>query len=114
MEVQGDSEGLTRTKEKGRRRKSTLKKRDDCNITPLLHPKLQRRITYEWCSEVDIGRDQGASHVADGNVILFEVLQRRMRARGRARMRVATMDMRILGDHSSRTWGRDRMWLGGG
>ena len=34
-----------------------IEKRGDCNITPRLHLKLQRRITYEGCeSEVDVGR----------------------------------------------------------
>ena len=65
-------------------------------------------------SEVDIGRDGGTSHVADGNVIIFEVFQRRMRAGKGARTRVTMTDSRVFGDHSSRMWRRDRTRLGGG
>ena len=50
-------------------------KRSDRNITPLLHLKLQRRITYEWCeSEVNVGGDWGAGHVGDGDVVILEIL----------------------------------------
>ena len=92
-----------------------LKKTDDHNITPRLHPKLWRRITYERReSEVDVRGDWGTGHVANGNVIVFEVFQRRTRARRGARMGVTTVDMRVLRDHSSRTWRRDRTGLGGG
>ena len=51
-----------------------VRERSDCNITPLLHPKLWRRIMYEWReSEVDVEGDWGAGHVSDGNVIVFEI-----------------------------------------
>ena len=112
--VRGDSEGVMRTKEKGKR-KEMLKKRDDCNITPRLHPKLWRRITYEQCeSEVDVRGDRGTGNVADGNVVVFEVFQRRTRARRGAGAGVATADTRVLGDHSLRMGRRDRTRLGGG
>ena len=105
---------VMRTKEKGKR-KETLKKRDDRSITPRLHPKLWRRITYEQCeSEVDVRGDRGTGHVADGNVVIFEVFQRRTRARRGAGVGVATADTRVLRDHSSRMRRRDRTRLGGG
>ena len=51
-----------------------VKERSDRNITPSLHLKLQRRITYEWHeSEVDVGGDWGAGHVSDGDVIILEI-----------------------------------------
>ena len=80
------------------------RKRSDCNITPHLHLKLQRRITYERCeSEVDVRRDGRASHVGDGDVIIIKVFERGTRTRRGMGARVATMDVRVLGDHSSGT-----------
>ena len=58
-----------------RKEKVIKRKRSNHNITPFLHPKLQRRIMYEGCeSEVDVGRDWKASHVGDGNIVILEIL----------------------------------------
>ena len=92
-----------------------VERKEDHNITPFLHPKLQRRITYGWCkSEVDIERDWGAGHVSDGDIVVFKVLQRRTRTRRGARTRVTTMDMRVLRDHPARPrgWNRTRLRRG--
>ena len=52
-----------------------LKERNNHNITPHLHLKLWRRITYEGCeSEVNVGGNQGASHVGNGNIIIVKVI----------------------------------------
>ena len=58
--------GVGKSEKRGR---GVVRKRSDRNITPLLHPKLRRRITYERReSEVDVRRDGGASHVGDGDI----------------------------------------------
>ena len=76
-------------------------KRSDHNITPHLHLKLRRRITYEWCeSEVNVRRDGGTCHVGNGDVIVFKVFKRRMRMRRGAGTRVATANTRVLRNHS--------------
>ena len=86
-----------------------------CNITPLLHLKHQRRITYERCKlEVDIGRDWGASHVCDSDIVIFEVFQRGVRTRGGSGARVMSANYGVLGDHLARAWRRDGARLQGG
>ena len=90
-------------------------KRSDCNITPLLHPKLQRRITYERCeSEVNIGGNWGAGHVSNGDAIVLKVCQWGARARRGVRAWIAVMDMGIFGNHLLRARRWDRMGLRGG
>ena len=99
------------TKEVGKERSE---ERSDRNITPFLHLKLRRRITYEWReSEIDIRRAGGTSHISDGNVIILKVFQGRMRARGETRARVTATDTRVLRDHSTGAWRRNGTWLGG-
>ena len=50
------------------------KKRVSRNITPLLHPKLRRRMMYKrYESEVSKGGDWGAGHVGDGDIVILKV-----------------------------------------
>ena len=99
----------------GSQGKRSIGKRSDRNITPRLHPKLRRRITYERReSEVDVRRDRGTHHVGNGNVVIIKVLEGRMRTRGGTRAWVTATDTRVFWDHSSGTWRRDRTRLGGG
>ena len=84
--------------------KSSEEKRSNRNITPRLHPKLWRRITYERReSEVDVRGDGRAGHVSDGDVVVIKVFERRVRARRGTRTGVAMADARVLGDHSAGT-----------
>ena len=85
-----------------------MKKRGDCNITPCLHPKLQRRITYERHeSEVDVGRNWGTSHVGNGDVIILKFFSWGARVRRGMRTRIMMTDTGVLGNHPSRVWRRD-------
>ena len=69
---------------------------------------------YERCkSEVDVGGNQGTSHVSDGDVVILKVFQWGTRTRRRMGVRVIVTDMGVLRNHSSRVWRRDRMGLRG-
>ena len=95
--------------------KSSKEKRSNRNITPRLHPKLRRRITYERReSEVNVRRDGGASHVSDGDVVVIKVFEGRVRARRGTRTGVVAADARVLGDHSAGTRRRYGARSGGG
>ena len=87
-------------------------KRSNCNITPLLHLKLRRGITYERCkSEVSERRDRGAGHVGDGNIVILEVFQGRMRTRRGMGVGVVAMKDGVFRDHPAGMRGRNRVRL---
>ena len=77
-------------------------KRSDCNITPCLHLKLQRRITHKGCElEVDIRGNWQTGHVRDSDVVVLKVLQRGVRTRRGLRAGVVAVNDRVL-DHGLR------------
>ena len=73
------------------------------NITPLLDPKLRRRIIREGCeSEVAIGGAGGTSHVGVGDIVvgIIVVIGRGRAGNGRAR---SSVTMARIGWCGSRT-----------
>ena len=101
--------GVGKSSEKER---SVTRKRSDRNITPHLHPKLRRRISYERReSEVNVRRDGEACHVGDGDIVVIEVFEGGVRTRRGMRTWVATTDTRVLRDHSSGARRRNGMRL---
>ena len=67
---------------------------------------------YERCeSEVNVGGNQEAGHICDGNIIILEVFQGRARTRGETRVMVVLANNGVLGDHPARTWRRNGVGL---